>query len=306
MSKINETVLICGIVKNCDKRLNVNINHAIKTGEAFQDYRVIIYENNSTDNTKKILTNFKNNSKFIIKSEDIDLNNKENFDLWAYTKITGSSHPCRIELISNARNKVVDEINNSEFNNFSYVIWIDMDSNGWDINGIIHSFLNKHSWDVVYANNPHNYYDLYALRDKRLSFGPEIIGDLFWTQLPNFKINPNNNLIPVYSAFGGLGIYKKEIFKNHKFYFKVNNYVKEMYSSLLKNTTIDERLLQIIKNEDIKFPGGVKDEESGIYWKANSGYDGPVVCEHVVLNFELVSHGYKLFINPKMIYTRGN
>ena len=190
MNKINETVLICAIVKNCEKRLNLNINHAIKTGEVFQDYRVIIYENNSTDNTKKILNNFKNNSKFIIKSEDIDLNSKENFDLWAYTKITGSNHPCRIELISNARNKVIDEINNNDFNNFTYVIWIDMDSNGWDINGIINSFLNKNSWDVVYANNPQKYYDLYALRDERLSFGPEIIGELFWSKLPNFKINP--------------------------------------------------------------------------------------------------------------------
>ena len=218
MNKINETVLICGVVKNCEKRLNLNINHAIRTGEVFQDYRVIIYENNSTDDTK----------------------------------ITGSDHPCRIELISNARNKVIDEINNSEFNNFSYVIWIDMDSDGWDINGIINSFLSKQHWDVVYTNNPQKYYDLYALRDERLCFGPEIIGELFWSQLPNFKINPNNNLIPVYSAFGGLGIYKKEIFKDHRFYFKVNNYVKEMYLSLLKNSTIDERLIQIIKNEDTK------------------------------------------------------
>jgi hypothetical protein len=79
-----------------------------------------------------------------------------------------------------------------------------------------------------------------------------------------------------------------------------------MYSLLLKDNTIDERLLKIIKNEDTKFPGGVEDEESGIYWKANSGYDGPVVCEHVVLNFELFLHGYKLFINPKMIYQQGN
>ena len=306
MSKINETVLICGIVKNCDKRLNLNLIHAIKTGEIFKDYRIVIYENNSTDNTKQILNNFKSNSKFIIKSENIDLKNKTNFDLWAYTKITGSDHPCRIELISNARNKVIDIINTSEFNNFSYVIWIDMDSNGWDINGIVNSFLNKEAWDVVYANTPQKYYDIYALRDERFCFGPEIIGELFWTQLPQFKINPNNNLIPVYSAFGGLGIYKKEIFKDHRFYFKVNEYVKKQYSLILKNNTIDEKILTIIENEDTKSPGGIKDEESGIYWKANSGYNGPVVCEHVVLNFELVSHGYKLFINPKMMYHQGN
>jgi hypothetical protein len=306
MNKINESVLICSIVKNCDKRLNLNINHAIRTGEIFKDYRIIIYENNSTDNTKEELNKFNNNSKFIIKSEDIDLKNKTNFDLWAYTKITGSDHPCRIELISNARNKVIDIINTSDFNDFSYVIWIDMDSNGWDINGIINSFLNKQAWDVVYANNPQNYYDIYALRNQQFCFGPEIIGELFWNQLPFIKINPNNNLIPVYSAFGGLGIYKKEIFKNHKFYFKVNEYVKQQYSLLLKNNTIDKKILTIIENEDTKFPGGIKDEESGIFWKANSGYDGPVVCEHVVLNFELLSQGYKLFINPKMMYQQGN
>ena len=44
--------------------------------------------------------------------------------------------------------------------------------------------------------------------------------------------------------------------------------------------------------------------DNNIVWKNNSGYDKPVVCEHVALNFSLIRDGYKLYINPKMIYYR--
>jgi hypothetical protein len=302
MNKINERVLICGVVKNCGDKINHNINLAIKTGEIFNDYKIIIYENNSTDNTKEELNKFTDNSKILIKSEDIDLNDRNNFKLWAYTKITGSNHPCRIEMISNARNKVIDEINKSEYNQFSYVFWIDFDAHGWDIYGIIDSFNKKNMWDVIYANNTNIYYDMYAFRGGKQLFGPEIIGDLFWNSLQYFNINTQNNLISVYSAFGGLGIYKKEIFKKHKYDFIVNENVKDVYLLLLKNNRLNKEIINIIANEDTKFPGGIKDKKTNIYWKANSGYDGPVVCEHVAFNFGLIKNGYRLFINPKLIY----
>ena len=61
----------------------------------------------------------------------------------------------------------------------------------------------------------------------------------------------------------------------------------------------------IISKEDGKFPGGVYNEKTGIYWKSNSGYNGPVVCEHIGLNFALIQSGYRLFINPNIMYYRG-
>jgi hypothetical protein len=304
--KINENILICGIVKNCGNKIGLNLNLSMKTGKIFNDYKIIIYENNSTDNTKEELNKFTGNGfeNILIISEDIEIPDKKSSQIWSYTEVTGSDHPCRIELISNARNKVLMEINSEKYDKFTYVIWIDMDSNGWDINGILDSFYKKKLWDVIYTNNHKNYYDMYAYRSHNFIFGPEIIGEQFWNTLPNFSINKENNLIPVYSAFGGLGIYKKILFKHYKFDFIVNDTIKEVYRKIIyhNRNKLQPQLLNIIQNPDKKFIYGFKDEKFDIFWKSNSGYNKPVVCEHVAFNFSLINDGFKVFINPKMIF----
>lgn len=77
---------------------------------------------------------------------------KKTSKIWAYTAVTGSDHPCRIEQICDARNKVPDVINKPDYDTYTYVIWIDFDSDGWEIQGILDSFAKKDEWDVVYAN----------------------------------------------------------------------------------------------------------------------------------------------------------
>ena len=105
-------VLICGVVKNCGDTLDFNLKVAKETGELFCKYKIIVYENNSTDSTKHVLEKYKSDSNFVILSEDIPYDIiKQNSKIWAYTQITGSDHPCIIEQICNARNKVVNELN---------------------------------------------------------------------------------------------------------------------------------------------------------------------------------------------------
>jgi hypothetical protein len=304
---IKENILICGIVKNADKTLTLNINHALNTGALFENFKLIIYENNSTDNTKNILNNYVNNQNIIVIQENIDYETiKKQSKIWAYTEVTGSDHPCRIEQICNARNKVIDEINTEKYDNYTYVIWIDLDSNGWDINGIIDSFNKKDEWDVIYANGVKNrsnhYYDLYALRSSFSPFGPEIIGEHFWNNLKNISCSDIKENIPVYSAFGGIGIFKKYIFTHNRYDCIVNEDVKTFYRNYLKSTPPNNIMLNIIHNADTKFKNGYKDNEIDIFWKSNSGYDKPVVCEHVTLNFKLHNEGFRIFINPRLIY----
>ena len=293
-------IIICGILKNAEyKNIQVNMELAIETGKQFNDYKIVLYENNSTDNTKQILQNYALNEHFTIVSEDIDnLNLKEKNVIWAYTEITGSDHPCRIEHISNARNKLLQEINKPEYSTFSHVIMIDLDSNGWDINGILDSFSRTEEWDAIFASSP-SYYDFYALRCDALPFGPEITGEHFWKDRQNFHI-PNDNLIPVYSAFNGIGIYKKHLLEKYNYDFVVNDEVKIFYKKYMKTNNISEVHTEIIKNPCSMFPFGLSDEN--IYWKSNSGYKGLVICEHVPLNIAIYNNNYKLFINPKMIY----
>ena len=50
-----KNILICGVVKNAENRLTKNILFCKKLGSYFDNFKMIVYENNSTDNTKKIL-----------------------------------------------------------------------------------------------------------------------------------------------------------------------------------------------------------------------------------------------------------
>ena len=311
---INENVLICGVIKNAEKYICKNMELAIETGKLFLNYQIIVYENNSTDETKTVLKKYENNENIHILCENIsDDIIKQTSKIWAYTEITKSDHPCRIEQICNARNKVIEYINKNakKFETYTYVMWIDMDSEGWDLNGILDSFYRKNEWDVVYANGvnkyDNKYYDMYALRNVDYSYGPELLGEYFWRSLKPFLLVPNNDMISVYSAFGGIGIYKKSIFNKHKFDCIVNKDVQQFYIELLakKKKHISGDLMNIISNPDVKFPGGLYDKKNNIFWKNNSGYNQPVVCEHVCLNLKLKNLGYKLYINPKMYYYKG-
>ena len=297
-----QKVIICGIVKNVENSIERNIQHALDTGSNFEQFKLVIYENNSTDNTKDILNKYTTNTNVKIICKNIEgCDKKENNKIWAYTEVTGSNHPCKIEHICNARNNLLDEINKSEYDEFTHVIMIDLDSSGWNISSILNSFNISSDWDAIFANSSTHYYDYYALRTKQFPFGPEIIGDSFWN-LPSYKFE--NELIPVYSAFNGIGIYKKDIFKKYKYDFIVNDDVKQFYRNYLQNNDISNTIMHNIQNKCNKFPYGNKDELTDIFWKSNSGYDNLVVCEHVPLNFALYNNGYKLFINPNMIYFR--
>jgi hypothetical protein len=302
---LSESIIICGVVKNCEKILDVNLKQCIETGSLFKDYHVIIYENNSTDHTKNILYSYKSNPKFTILSEDIPYEMiKKKSKIWTFTSITGSDHPCRIEQICNARNKVLDEINLPKYDSFDYVMFIDLDGNGWETHSLSKIFKEKNEWDVLYANGIEKngtYYDMYAYRNENI-YGPEILGDSFWTTMSSFRIAKNHPRICVHSAFGGIGIFKKEIFKTHKYECIVNDEVKNFIYN--RFDSIKNVHLEIIKNKCKKFPSGIQDQTFPIFWKANSGYDQPVICEHVCLNYELINHGYKIFIEPNLIYYR--
>lgn len=303
---IEESIIICGVVKNCGNRLKFNIDLALDTGKRFRKFKIIIYENNSTDNTKDVLRLYENCDDMVIISEDISPEKmRAESKIWAYTEITGSDHPCRIEQICNARNIVINEFNKPGYNKYKYVMWIDMDSQGWDIDGIADSFNCKNDWDVVYANGIERgaYYDYYALRADNYLFGPEIIGDYFWNNIKRSTFH-FSGLMRVYSAFGGLGIMKKNIFKTFKYDCIVNDDVKKFYREHIAASNTEKIKLELIAKPCTKFPGGYKDAVANIFWKNNSGYDAPVICEHVAFNLALYNNDYRIYMNPNMIYKR--
>lgn len=311
---IPEKVIICAIVKNDEKYLYRSMQLCIETGKMFDNYKIIIYENNSTDNTKDILADYSTDPNVVIISEDIPYDViKQRSSTWAYTKVTGSDHPCRIEQISNARNKVVNEFQKTEYSEYKYIIWIDIDVEHWSLDGIADSFNKRDEWDAVFANGlcGNKYYDIFAYRNLHENcFGGEIIGEhyCYINFCGKIDFNGCQELIPVVSAFGGIGIYKKHLYNDLKYDHLVTEDIKQHYTNLLSSPDFSDNLLQIISSPCSKFDGGFttsyykNNEKMNIYWKNNSGYDNVIVCEHVALNVSLFMRGYRLLINPKMTY----
>ena len=307
-----KNILICGVVKNAENRLIKNILFCKKLGSYFDNFKMIVYENNSTDNTKKILKSFTEIEKnMVVLSEDIsDEIIKKNSKVWTNTKLTGSDHPCRIEQISNARNKVLQEIRKKQYNDYSVVVWIDLDSNGFTIETVKNSINKVFNDDklVLFGNSHPCHYDYYALRTDILpkyALGPEVLGKIFWKNANGLHLKLGR-LVPVYSAFNGIGIYPKGAFDKNSYDILPNNKVKSVYDLILKkNKVLIEQYGEILKFPCPNTQEGVYDNNSNIYWKYNSGYDNIILCEHVFLNFNLISEGYKLYIDPDINYIWG-
>jgi hypothetical protein len=302
-------VIICGVVKNAEAHLMNNIQLARQLGVKCDKYKIIIYENNSTDSTRKILSMYENRDDFEIITEDIDAETiKQNSKIWAYTAVTGSDHPCRIEQISNARNKLIEEIKKDKYVVYNYVVMIDFDAKFFLPDGIFNSLqlVKENRKRVIYANS-YDYYDYYALRSAHSEFnlfGPELMGDFFWQKINSMrlKINPDSSeLVSVYSAFNGIGVYDKKVFTSYKYDALLTSECKAAYKKIAAiHPEIYDKFKPIIQSECSKFIGG--EGTTDFFWKNNSGYDKPVVCEHVTFNFALFNAGYEIVINPRMLY----
>eukprot|EP01036_Dinobryon_divergens_P023832 gene23832-32219_t len=314
----NITIIICGIIKNGGDRLGPNLEKARRLGERFQSYRVVVFESNSEDGTKKNLEPYKNDPNFKVLSRDITLAEIRNRTVFAHNKI------CRMELITWARNEVLSEIRKVSYNGFQYVLWIDLDANKFSIEGILRAFQRRDEWDAVFANGLESsrdryYYDIYALRklpqEGLLSLGPEHLGEYWWKYALSQKHKFNfkkDELIPVLSGFAGMGLYRKQLFDNRNYSCVITEEMEKYYSmhwpvitaalprealSFLNNTVSTNLYSQ--SNIGGKFSSHIK----GLYWKYNSGYIGNVVvCEHVSMHVSMVLEGKRLFIYSPMTF----
>ncbi len=275
-------VIFAGCAKNCEKYLPKvleNINHYSKT---FNITSKIIVENGSTDKTKNILDEIKNDDNIILFRDEFNQIKQRTIRL------------------ASARNLIIDEIKISEkLKNFDILILLDLDDRAIfqiENQNLIKAinFLNSsEKIAAVFANQPNQYYDVWALLDdqyckndfwseslkytlmKLNSDEPitvEILKDLKTNFLDKTKIFFHQDDKPhkVSSAFGGLGIYKiKDILKNKRKYLGEQNF-------------------------SIKFKDGIK---KNVHYQKS---------EHVNFNLGLKEMGFELYILPYLINSKPN
>ena len=204
------SVTIVGTAKNVEEYLENTISKIEILTTIFNKHNIIIYENDSIDNTLNIFKTWENNSNLNIK-------------IISEKNIQG----LRTHVLSYARNKLLDEaiILDNE-----YLIVLDLDDRIQDlkIESVIESLTNYEdkNWSVLGSNTKDVYYDIWALRtfDDWMPFD--------WVECVNkYKkgydyclysrvrhIQPQNELIQVKSCFGGFAIYKTKYLKNCKYY----------------------------------------------------------------------------------------
>lgn len=203
-------VIFTGITRDNSRDIPVMLQAFRNLGEKFADFRVIIFENDSSDNTLQLLQEAANeDSRFRVISHNYNLQKRPS-----------------IKFLAEIRNKYIEAIFEKEYDDFDIVIMADMDMKyGVDERGIEDSFAQYDKWDSVCSNGifttDGRMYDCFAFRNERFPHGlndlpPYKYWNLYIAQLA-LIYRPDGDLVPVYSCFGGLAIYKKKFIQGCKY-----------------------------------------------------------------------------------------
>ena len=214
-------IIFTGAVQNAENYLPAVIMNIENLTKLFSEAAYIFIENDSTDNTKKILKDWGSS--------------KSNFHLISFDGL--KAIPVRTVRLEMIRNAYIETIRHyARLRDFDYLVVLDMDDVGMylidiqDVSSAI-EFLNASpTRAAVFANQRGTYYDMWALR-----LPSQCPGDIWEDVLDYvikykcsddiayaetfakrvFSIEESLGPIKVDSAFGGFGIYKMEYVLNN-------------------------------------------------------------------------------------------
>jgi len=195
------SVIVCGCTKNSARYIYKHLQLLYDMAPLFETFKMLIYENDSTDNTVEILEQFKQTHPFFDYISE---------NLQTRVKTLALAH---------GRNTLLKYIQG-----FEYMIMVDLDDVIATFKPSQIKYLFEHTeWDALFANCLGKYYDIWALRierDKWTQLCPfQVIDYDCWEAVQKYRtrqvvsqhqisIPVSTPLIPVNSAFGGFGIYK--------------------------------------------------------------------------------------------------
>jgi hypothetical protein len=229
---INEDCCICGTVKNCAYYLENVFNNIEQIVKLFRSYYIIIYYDDSNDDTLQMLLKFK--AKFNMHIHK----NKSYKSIYRTHRLAFGRNYCL-------------HIINKNFSHYKYFIMMDFDdvcSNKIDISVLKKHICNDKLWDAISFNKEH-YYDIWALSIKPYVFSyahfnnyEEVLSNMsLYVKDQLSKLN-KNKLLRCLSAFNGFSIYKTSVFKDCKYDGNIrldlipSNYLKE--NICINNSTI--------------------------------------------------------------------
>jgi hypothetical protein len=196
-------VVICGLARDIGSILPKTMARIERLGRLFADYRVVVYENDSRDNTRAQLESWESSNPRVnvLKEDRGDVVNQQVRCLQRATRM------------AYYRNRYREYVAR-HYSGFDVVIVVDTDLEvGWSYQGVAHSFAES-DWDCIGA---------YGIIYKRIrsdpnvpvhfdawAFRPDGFQPLTTKEVNAMKWQRGAALVPVYSCFGGMGIYRTQ------------------------------------------------------------------------------------------------
>ena len=280
----------------------------------FPDMQIYIYENNSTDNTKADLERWAAmNSRIHYKCEDIP---EEEF-LKTTAPRTMDNKACRMVKIAYARNKLMEMLEETDIGSREEdrIIMIDPDLPVmFDADSLIAILKSgRNDYDALFANGKGlrgNYYDASAYFDTQFPFGMELIPErtVFDEKYKSIMVNipvaaPR---IPVFSAFGGIGVYRASAIRGLRYSGVVTEDVHKVYTNVCRSYPSHPWVQRVNQKPVTHIEGalmGVYLFDDKLFYRNNSGYNYPVICEHVPFHCAMINRGAsRLFVDPSLVY----
>lgn len=217
-----KTLVVCGIIRDAEKTIKQNIPVVNQICSHFSEYKIVIYENDSRDRTKEILKQWHKSDReniYVIledgESESVIPSCKD-------VKCNPFFSMQRIEKMATLRNKYLQFIENKGWNP-DYLMVVDLDVAYISEEGVMSSFL-RDKWTAVtaygYSMSPYlkkRYHDTYALVELGHEGVAQTEKEIYGCGTKYVSIIENGEWVRVYSAFGGLAIYKYDFLKGLKY-----------------------------------------------------------------------------------------
>lgn len=275
------SVCICGTIKNCGKYIKSVFENITQIISLFDHHRIILYYDESDDNTLELLNEYGAKFKIILH----------------YNKKYSSKY--RTHRLAHGRNMCLNIIN-KKFSNFEYFIMMDFDdvcAEPIKINSLINGLNKKDKWDALSFNKT-DYYDIWALSVKPYIFSfahfnnpGDVCGNM-----KNYIANILNNLnqdelFRCHSAFNGFCIYKTDIFKDLRYSGKV-------CLNLIPKKLIEEN--KKCNNSDIVFNNSQwVNSNNNMQWLYSKHED----CEHRSFHmYSILKKNAKICISPEILF----
>jgi len=270
---MSKKCFIGGCAMNCGQYIQAVFDNIVKIGGLFDEYQIIIAYDESRDDTLAKL------------NEQVERFSKMGVKMVILTNRNPLIQSFRTINIANARNAIINKINQLNVDNWEYFIMMDLDdicSIQCDVS-VLARYLNGSArtskWDALSFNRD-TYYDIWAL-----SYEPYVYNCWAW-QHPYKSVgkikeeikrkldtmNPDE-LFECYSAFNGFAIYRCALFLNCRYCWKT----RVFEAGLMRQNAIALNDIFINKPDD---------------------------CEHRAFHLDAIhKNGARIRISPRILFS---